>query len=174
MRCWISCKRGGMGEITLDALAIGDAGWLIQRHAELYAADEGFDASFEPLVAEILADFIRNHDPARERAWIARENDRRVGSIFCVKGKAPGEAKLRLFLIEPEMRGRGLGRRLLNACLDYARDSGYTRMTLWTHESHRAACALYAAHGFGLVSSRPVTAFGVDLVEQEWARDLQD
>jgi GNAT superfamily N-acetyltransferase len=159
-------------EVVLDELAIGDAGWLIQRHGELYAQEAGFDATFEPLVARILADFLDSHDPACERGWIARARGRRLGSIFCVEGPAPGTAKLRLFLLEPEARGIGLGHRLLTTCMDFARGAGYRRMTLWTHESHLAACALYAKHGFSCVSSKPVHSFGVDLVEQEWARDL--
>jgi GNAT superfamily N-acetyltransferase len=159
-------------DVVLDRLRPGDAGWLIMRHAELYAADEGFDATFEPLVARILADFLEGHDPTCERGWIARAGDARLGSIFCVKGVAPGSAKLRLFLLEPEARGLGLGRRLLEACLGFARDAGYQRMTLWTHESHRAACALYQKAGFACIRSEPVRSFGVDLVEQTWTREL--
>jgi GNAT superfamily N-acetyltransferase len=155
-------------EVTLRDLAIGDAGWLIERHAVLYARDDGFDETFEALVAEILAAYIRNRDPARERAFIAVADGRRVGSVFCVRGDAPGVAKLRLFLIEPDWRGRGLGRRLLDACLGFAREAGYDRLRLWTHESHRAACALYARSGFRLLDSRPVRSFGQDLVEQTW------
>ncbi|NKX43436.1 GNAT family N-acetyltransferase [Roseicyclus persicicus] len=159
-------------DVVLDDLRIGDAGWLVMRHAELYAAEEGFDATFEPLVARILAEFLDGHDPARERGWIARAGDRRLGSIFCVRGPAPGLAKLRLFLLEPDARGIGLGQRLLDTCMGFARGAGYARMTLWTHESHRAACALYARNGFACTRSVPVVSFGRDLVEQEWVRDL--
>ena len=156
-----------MGEVVLRDLQIGDAGWLIGQHGEQYARAEGFDATFEALVAEILADFIRNHDPACERGWIAEEEGRRLGSIFCVR--QDGEtAKLRLFLLVPEARGKGLGHRLLETCMSYARETGYSRMQLWTHESHRAACALYASHGWTCVSSKPVRSFGVDLIEQAW------
>jgi GNAT superfamily N-acetyltransferase len=95
-----------------------------------------------------------------------------LGSIFCVQSGEPGIAKLRLFLLEPEARGRGLGQRLLDACLGFAADRGYRRMRLWTHESHRAACALYVKNGFDCVASRPVRSFGQDLVEQTWERDL--
>lgn len=126
-------------DVTFRDLEIGDAGWLIERHAVLYAESDGFDASFEALVAEILADFIRNRDPASERAFIAVAGGRRVGSVFCVRSGEAGVAKLKLFLIEPEWRGRGLGRRLLDACLGFAREAGYERLRLWTHESHRAA-----------------------------------
>ena len=157
---------------TLRDLEIGDAGWLIERHAVLYAREEGFDATFEALVAEIVAAYIRSHDPATERAFIAVEDGRRLGSVFCVQSGAPGVAKLRLFLLVPEARGRGLGQQLLDACLAFARKAGYTRMRLWTHESHRAACALYAKNGFRLTNAIPVRSFGVDLVEQSWEIDL--
>ncbi len=158
--------------VTIRDLEIGDAGWLIERHAVLYAREEGFDASFEALVAEILADYIRTRDPATERAFIAVEGENRLGSVFCVQSGEPGVAKLRLFLLVPDARGRGLGQRLLEACLAFARDAGYRRMRLWTHESHRAACALYQRNGFRLTASAPVHSFGVDLVEQTWEIDL--
>jgi GNAT superfamily N-acetyltransferase len=158
--------------IDLRDLAIGDAGWLIQQHAELYAREEGFDASFEPLVAEILAAYIRSHDPSCERAWIAWEGGERLGSIFCVKGPEPGQAKLRLFLLTPAARGKGLGKRLLDVCIAFARDKGYTEMVLWTHASHRAACALYKKTGFACVDSHPVTSFGQRLEEQTWKLKL--
>ncbi|MBN2905701.1 MAG: GNAT family N-acetyltransferase [Rhodobacteraceae bacterium] len=157
-----------MAEIAFRDLGIGDAGWVIQRHAELYATEEGFDASFEPVVAGILAAYLAARDPLCERAWIAHRGGQRLGSIFCVKGDAPRVAKLRLFLIEPEARGQGLGARMLGLCLDHARACGFARMTLWTHESHRAACALYARAGFEVVRAQPVRNFGCDLVEQVW------
>jgi len=160
------------GEIELRDLGVGDAGWLIQQHAELYHRDEGFDASFESLVARILADYIETRDADCERAWIAWRGGERLGSIFCVKGPEPGLAKLRLFLIRPEARGTGLGKRLLAECIAYARAKGCRALILWTHESHRAACALYEKAGFTLVRSEPVHSFGVDLVEQEWRLDL--
>ncbi len=144
-----------------------DAAWLVERHATLYARDEGFDATFGPLVAEILSDFLASHDPERECGWIAEENGQRLGSIFCVAA-APETAKLRLFLLVPEARGKGLGKRLLTACLAFARAAGYGEMVLWTHESHRAACGLYRSFGWELTDSRPVRSFGVDLVEQSW------
>ena len=159
-------------DITLRDIAIGDAGWLIQRHAELYSEHDGFDASFEVLVTEILADFLKNHDPLYERAFIATANERRLGSIFCVNSGEPGVAKLRLFLLEPDVRGLGLGQRLLDACLGFARDAGYDHMRLWTHESHKAACALYKKNGFQCTASKPVHSFGADLVEQTWEKPL--
>ena len=156
-----------MSDVQLRGFAPTDAAWLVARHAELYARDEGFDDSFGELVAQILEDFVKNHDPARERGWIAHQGDQRLGSIFCVS-HGPQVAKLRLFLLVPEARGKGVGKQLLQACMDFARSRGYRRMTLWTHESHRAACALYARFGWQLVDSKPVHSFGVDLVEQSW------
>lgn len=148
-----------------------DAPWLAARHGTLYAQAEGFDDTFAPLVAGILADFIADHDPAREAGWIAEADGQPVGSIFCVRLDM-ATAKLRLFLLEPEMRGQGLGRRMLDHCMGFARKAGYTRMELWTHASHTAACALYAATGWQVAASKPVHAFGVDLVEQSWKIDL--
>ncbi len=150
----------------------GDADWLVERHAALYARDDGFDESFGALVREIVDGFLDAHEPACERGIVAERDDALLGSIFCVKGDGPGIAKLRLFLLEPEARGQGLGQRLLDACLGFAREAGYARMRLWTHESHRAACALYARNGFVLTASKPVRSFGVDLVEQSWERSL--
>ncbi|MDE3239463.1 MAG: GNAT family N-acetyltransferase [Paracoccaceae bacterium] len=157
--------------IVLRDLAIGDAGWIISRHACLYAREEGYDATFEALVAEILAAYIRSHDPDRERAWIAWRAGARIGSIFCVR-QDEDTAKLRLFLVEPAARGTGLGKRLLRECLAFARATGYRRMVLWTHASHRAACALYAAHGFRLTSETPAVDFGQAVIDQTWEIDL--
>ncbi|MCE8511343.1 GNAT family N-acetyltransferase [Ruegeria pomeroyi] len=156
-----------MDTITLRPFRPEDAPWLVERHGTLYAQDEGFDDSFAPLVARILDDFIANHDPDREQGWIAEADGQRLGSIFCVRLDET-TAKLRLFLLVPEARGQGLGRRLIDTCMGFARDKGYVQMQLWTHESHRAACALYAATGWQLVDSKPVHSFGVDLVEQSW------
>ena len=142
-------------DIILRDLESGDAGWIIQQHAELYARDEGFDMSFEVLVAEIMTDFIRRRDPARDRAFIAARGYERLGCIFCV-GKDELTAKLRLFLVVQEARGHGLGHRLIAACMDWAKAQGFARMELWTHESHEAACALDAAHGWHLVRSEAV------------------
>jgi DNA-binding MarR family transcriptional regulator/GNAT superfamily N-acetyltransferase len=156
---------------VLRDLRPGDAGWVISRHGALYARDEGYDASFEALVAEILAGFLRQHDPARERGWIAEAQGRRLGSIFCFRDD-DRTARLRLFLVEPEARGSGLGPRLLDACTGFAAAAGYRRMVLWTHESHRAALRLYARSGWRMTWTRPARSFGQDVVEQEWEREL--
>ncbi len=157
-----------MSDAVIRPYLPADAAWLVERHATLYARDEGFDDSFGPLVAGILDSFDADHDPARETGWIAQAQNVRLGSIFCVSAGST-TAKLRLFLLVPEARGHGLGRRLLETCMDFARRAGYADMQLWTHESHRAACALYAATGWQITQSRPVHSFGVDLVEQQWA-----
>lgn len=160
-----------MTEITIRPFRAQDAPWLVERHGTLYARDEGFDESFGPLVARILDAFIADHDPSRERGWIAERAGVRLGSIFCVS-LDDQTAKLGLFLLEPQARGQGLGRRLLNTCMGFARDVGYGGMVLRTHESHRAACALYRASGWQLTGSKPVRSFGVDLVEQSWKIQL--
>jgi len=160
-----------MTAVTLRPFTPEDADWLVRQHADIYAAEEGFDDSFGALVASILRDFIRDHDPLAERGWIAQQGAQRLGSIFCVR-QADGIAKLRLFLLVPQARGLGLGKRLLEACMGFARTAGYREMRLWTHESHRAACALYAASGWRMVEAKPVHSFGVDLVEQSWQIDL--
>ena len=107
----------------------------------------------------------------REAGWIASSGGTRLGSIFCVSA-GPDTAKLRLFLLTPDARGNGLGKRMLTACMEFARARGYRDMVLWTHESHRAACALYRAFGWQLVESKPARSFGVDVVEQSWAFTL--
>ncbi|MEX0347946.1 MAG: N-acetyltransferase family protein [Paracoccaceae bacterium] len=156
-----------MDDVTIRRFEATDADWLVAQHQFLYARDEGFDESFGALVEEILAAFVAGHDPDCERGWIAEENGQRLGSIFCVRLDKQ-TAKLRLFLLLPESRGRGLGKRLLYECMGFAKSRGYQHMRLWTHESHRAACALYAANGWTLLDSKPVHSFGVDLVEQSW------
>lgn len=158
-------------EITFKDLGPGDIDWLVEAHGRLYARYEGFDESFPVLVRQILEDFAASHDPSCERAFIAWEEDRRLGSVFCVRG-AGQSAKLRLFLLTPESRGKGLGRRMLAECMGFARARGYRRMELWTHESHRAACALYEKAGWRMVRSEPKRSFGVDVVEQGWEVDL--
>lgn len=160
-----------MSTISLRPYHPDDRPWLVERHQTLYTRDEGFDDTFGPLVDSILVAFASEHDATREQGWIAEEDGQRLGSIFCVS-QSDTTAKLRLFLLVPEARGKGLGKRLLAQCMGFARESGYHEMVLWTHESHRAACALYAANGWTLTRSEPVHSFGVDLVEQTWTITL--
>ena len=154
-------------DVILRAYAPGDFDWLVDLHGRHYAEAEGFDATFAPLVATILRDFEAQHDPYFERGWVAERDGARLGSIFCVRLDAR-TAKLRLFILAPEARGIGLGKRMLEICTGFARDRGYRRIQLWTHESHEAACALYRNAGWRCTSSEPVHSFGVDLVEQAW------
>ncbi|SFE54720.1 GNAT family N-acetyltransferase [Roseivivax sediminis] len=153
--------------VDLRPFTHADADWLVAAHADLYAAEAGFDAGFGALVGEVVAAFLRDHDPACERGWIAWQSDARLGSIFCVRA-APEVARLRLFLLMPEARGQGVGRRMLETCMGFTRDRGYARLILDTHESHRAACALYRRAGFTCLSSRPVRSFGQNLVQQRF------
>ena len=152
---------------TLRDLEPGDAGWVAMRHGALYARDEGYDHRFEAVVLRVLADILDHRDPRTERGWIAARGRERSGCIFCTRPE-PKTARLRLFLVEPEMRGTGLAVALLDACMAFARDTGATRLTVGTHDSHRAAGRLYARRGFRLAWSKPVDAFGHPSVEQEW------
>ena len=160
-----------MDDIELRDITRADAAWLIERHGQLYAKEEGFDESFQPVVAKIINGFMACHDKRCERAWIAWDDVQRLGSIFCVR-KDEETARLRLFLVEPSARGRGLGHILIRTCIGFARDCGYQRLRLWTHASHRAACALYTKYGFEIQSETRVRSFGQDLIEQNWELDL--
>lgn len=157
--------------IVLRPASATDRAWIVDRHQSYYASAEGFDSTFGPLVDDILGGFFARHDPDCERGWIAERAGARLGCIFCVRHDSR-RAKLRLFYVDETARGFGLGWRLLAECMRFATDAGYTGMTLWTHESHRAACALYASAGWRLIRSEPVHSFGVDLVEQSWEIDL--
>lgn len=156
-----------MEQIEIRRFVAADRDCLVGQHQELYAGAEGFDQTFGPLVGQITDDFIRSHDPETEAGWIAQSGERRLGSIFCVRLDAD-RAKLRLFLMMPEARGQGLGQKMLAHCMGFAKNRGYLRMQLWTHESHRAAGALYAKNGWKLASSTPVVSFGQALIEQHW------
>jgi DNA-binding MarR family transcriptional regulator/GNAT superfamily N-acetyltransferase len=149
----------------------GDLGWVVQRNAEVYAAEFGWDTSYEELVAQIVADFHRDLAPDRERVWIAEVDGRRAGCVFC-KQRDVDTAQLRLLLVDPWARGTGLGGRLVDACIDFARGAGYRRMMLWTNDVLVAARRIYVAAGFELLEEEPHHSFGHDLVGQIWARDL--
>ncbi len=149
----------------------GDMGWVTSAHGAIYAQEYGWDITFEALVAKVTAEFIENFDPKRERCWIAELDGERVGSVFIVK-KTNEIAKLRLLILDPKARGRGLGRRLVQECLRFAKSAGYSSMTLWTQSILTAARAIYAAEGFKLVAEEPNHSFGVDLISETWEREL--
>lgn len=161
------CHGRAMADVTLRPFRLEDTDWLVEQHGDLYAREAGFDDSFGPLVRSILEAFNAEHDPSCEHGWIAEAAGRPLGSIFCVRHDEV-TAKLRLFLLVPAARGRGVGRMLLDQCMSFARGAGYAGMSLWTHESHAAACALYARAGWDMVASKSVHSFGQDLVEQTW------
>ena len=149
----------------------GDMGWVIERHGELYAEEYGWSANFEALVAQIVAQFMRDHDRERERCWIACLDDERVGSVFLVH-HSELVARLRLLLVEPSARGMGVGRTLVDTCLQFARDAGYQKVTLWTNAVLEAARAIYVARGFRLVREEAHTHFGSEQLGQDWELDL--
>lgn len=159
--------------ILLRNLKVGDIGWVAHRQGILYAKEYGWDGSFEALVAEIAAQFVKNFDPVNENAWIAECDGRVVGSVFLVK-VSDAEAKLRLLYVEPEVRGTGLGRRLTQECIAFARARGYLKLSLWTNDILHAARHIYQTSGFVLVSKETHHSFGHDLVGQYWALDLKN
>jgi len=151
----------------LRPLQTGDIGWIVHRQGLLYAREYGWDETFEALVAEIAASFVKDFDPQWENAWIAEREDEIVGSVFVVK-QSDEIAKLRLLYVEPATRGLGIGRRLVRECIRFARAKGYKTLTLWTNDVLTAARHIYEAEGFQLIAEESHHSFGKDLVGQNW------
>jgi DNA-binding MarR family transcriptional regulator/GNAT superfamily N-acetyltransferase len=156
---------------SVRGLRIGDIGWVTRRQGMLYASEYGWDGTYEALVAEILAGFIKNFDPEYEAAWIAERNAQVIGSVFLVRASA-AVAKLRLLYVEPSARGSGLGAHLVNRCIDFARAKQYDALTLWTNDVLISARRIYQAAGFELSREERHHSFGKDLTGQTWVLKL--
>jgi GNAT superfamily N-acetyltransferase len=152
--------------------AAGDLGWVVMAHGEIYAAQFGWDTSFEALVARIVADYAAEHDPTREAAWIAEVDGRRVGCVFCVAADAT-TAQLRILLVDPSARGHHLGGQLVDECISFARRAGYERMKLWTNHPLTAARKIYLARGFTPVAEEAHESFGAELMGQVYELELR-
>jgi DNA-binding MarR family transcriptional regulator/N-acetylglutamate synthase-like GNAT family acetyltransferase len=149
----------------------GDYGWVVARHGALYAREYGWDETMEALIARIVADYVERRDARREAAWIAEVGGRPAGSVFCMR-RDDRTAQLRLLLVEPEARGMGIGGRLIDECVRFARGVGYAEIKLWTNDVLVDARRLYERAGFTLAREARHRAFGHDLVEQDWSRPL--
>ena len=158
-------------EVTLRPHRPGDMGWVVQQHGALYAREYGWDISFEGLCAEIAAQFLKDFDPAHERCWIAEIDGQQVGSVFLVK-HTDEIAKIRLLLIDPAGRGLGIGKRLVDECIAFARGCGYRKITLWTQSMLLAARGIYQKAGFVHVATEPHHSFGHDLIGETWELTL--
>jgi len=153
--------------VVLRGLRPGDMGWIVQRHGEIYAREYGLAASFEALVARIAADYLDKHQPGRDDAWIAEVDGQRAGCVLCVRNDDE-TAQLRVLLVESWARGHGLGTRLVDECIRFARASGYRKLVLWTNDVLVAARRIYVAAGFALAREETHHSFGKEMVGQFW------
>lgn len=169
----ILSPRSEAPRLVVRTHAIGDIGWAIERHGRLYADEYGWNADFEALVATLFARFASSHDPESERCWIAELDGERIGCVFVVRNEDdPTVAQLRCLLVDPLARGHGVGRRLVEECLAFARAAGYRCMLLWTNDVLTAARRIYEGCGFVLAEENRHHSFGRDLVGQVWTKDL--
>lgn len=164
-------ERKDLRSYVIRDLRPGDLGWVISRNGALYAEEYGWDHTYEELVARIVAEFVQDRDRQRERAWIAELDGAPVGCVFCVR-EDESTARLRLLLVEPRARGLGIGARLVDEVLDFARRAGYKRIVLWTNDVLSSARRIYQRAGFELIGENRHTSFGKKLVGQDWGRDL--
>ena len=163
----LGARRRTAADVTLRAPRPGELGWVVERHGALYASEYGFDQRFEALVAGIVKEFVERFDPGKERCWIAELDGAPAGSAFVVR-KSKRTAKLRLLIVDPAARGMGLGRRLVEACIDFARASGYRKLVLWTQANLTAARAIYRKLGFVRRRTERHASFGPPLVGEYW------
>lgn len=161
-------------KVVVRTHRVGDIGWAIERHGQLYADEYQFNEEFEALVATLFAQFASKRDPAMERMWVAEVDDARVGCVFVVRNADdPTAAQLRCLLVDPKARGLGIGKRLVDECIVFATEAGYARMVLWTNDLLVSARRIYQAAGFSLASEERHHSFGHDLVGQVWGRPLR-
>lgn len=157
--------------VTLRSPEPGDLGWVVSAHGAFYAREHGWDATFEAMVASLVARYVAEFDPALDRCWIAVSNAVRVGSVFCVHEDRE-TARLRMLVVDPDARGRGIGARLVDECVRFARQAGYRRIVLLTTEDLAAARRLYERAGFAIDRIEPVRQFGHEVNEQHWSMEL--
>jgi GNAT superfamily N-acetyltransferase len=162
-----------MAELKLRDPKPGDLGWVVHRHGVLYAREYGWNMEFEALVAGIISEFIKNSDAERDRCWIAELDGAIVGSVFIVRHNDHA-AKLRMLYVEPEARGHGVGRKLVEEALTFARSAGYSDVLLWTNPILAAAGRIYETVGFKKIEERSEPAFGVEFVSQTWKLEFGD
>ncbi len=161
------------GEVILRHPRPGDMGWIVSANAEAYARDQGFDHRFEAICCEVVAGYLRSHDPVRERWWIAERNGVRVGSVGAMRANDE-VAKLRVLYVDPSVRGMGLGRALTRECIRFCREAGYTTVTLWTVDILTAARRIYESEGFRLVDAEPYDGLGPLVSSETWELVLND